>query len=354
MNDDQQTNSNDGPPKRSLIVFFNAGFGLLLVAILVGYACYVQVREGTAVVVTRFGEPVRSMTEPGPYFKLPWPVEDARHFDMRKRVFNTPYTATLTRDRRNVVLLTYVVWSITDPQLFLQSVGDETAASAKLDGMVTAAKNTLMGRYDLSALVSTDPQQIRTPEIESAIVEEVRGIAAEKFGIDIEQIGFKRIAYEQANVTAVLAQMRAEREAEAKQLRALGDKESRRIRDDAAVKSEEILREGRLGAGRIRGEAERAAAEIYAQAHRTDPEFYRYWRSLEALKKTLSQDATVVLRTDQGFFDLLTDPPRTPETRASNRGAADEPTDAGDRTFDTGSSRSPDRSGGPESGGGDE
>ncbi|MEM6366587.1 MAG: protease modulator HflC, partial [Planctomycetota bacterium] len=301
----------------------NVMVALALVTILSGYACYLQVREGTAAVVTRFGEPVRSIVEPGPYFKLPWPIEDSKIFDMRKRVFNTPYTATLTRDRRNVVLLTYVVWRIEDPPLFLQSVGDESVASAKLDGMVTAAKNTLMGRYDLSSLVSIDTNKIQTPEIESAILSEVRGVARQKFGIAIEQVGFKRIAYEQANVSAVLAQMRAEREAEAKQLRAEGDKQSRRIRDDAAVKSEEILSEGRLGAGRIRGEAERLAAEIYAKAHRTDPDFYRYWRSLEALKKTLGQDATVVLRTDQGFFDLLTDPPDTPNERSSDIPAAD-------------------------------
>ncbi|MEM7782897.1 MAG: protease modulator HflC [Planctomycetota bacterium] len=322
--DQQPSNSIADPPKRSKLgILSNAIVGLILVALLVGYTCYLQVREGTAVVVTRFGEPIRSITEPGPYFKLPWPIEDARTFDMRKRVFNTPYTATLTRDRRNVVLLTYVVWRIENPQLFLQSVGDETAASIKLDGMVTAAKNTLMGRYDLSSLVSIDPQKIRTPEIESAIVSEVKDVASGKFGIHVEQIGFKRIAYEEANVTAVLAQMRAEREAEAKQLRAEGDKESRRIRDDAAVKSEEILREGRLQAGQIRGEAERAAAEIYAKAHQTDPEFYRYWRSLEALKKTLGQDATVVLRTNQGFFDLLTNSPESPR-RNEGSGDSDE------------------------------
>lgn len=330
MNDKQQSETRGQPPKRTLAVLLNVVVALILVTSLVGYACYLQVREGSAAVVTRFGEPVRSIEEPGPYFKLPWPIEDARIFDMRKRVFNTPYTATLTRDRRNVVLLTYVVWQIEDPRRFLQSVGDETAASAKLDGMVTAAKNTLMGRYDLSALVSTDPEQIKTPEIEAEILTEVQGRAAEKFGIEIEQVGFKRIAYEEANVTAVLAQMRAEREAEAKQLRAEGDKESRRIRDEAAVKSEEILREGRLGAGRIRGEAERAAAEIYAKAHRTDPEFYRYWRSLEALKKTLGQDATVVLRTDQGFFDLLTDPPLTPRTGEENQSSPTTENEDGD------------------------
>jgi membrane protease subunit HflC len=312
VNEEQLTLTTEPPRRSKLAILFNIIVGLTLVTLLVGYMCYLQVREGTATVVTRFGEPVRSITEPGPYFKFPWPIEEARTFDMRKQVFNTPYTATLTRDRRNVVLLTYVVWQIEDPKLFLQSVGDVASASTKLDGMVTAAKNTLMGRYDLSALVSTDSQKIRTPQIESEIVADVKDIASEKFGINIEQVGFKRIAYEEANVTAVLAQMKAEREAEAKQLRAEGDKESRRIRDEASVKSEEILREGRLGAGKIRGEAEREAAEIYAKAHRTDPDFYRYWRSLEALKKTLGQEATVVLRTDQGFFDLLTNSPESP------------------------------------------
>lgn len=327
---EEQQNLTPEPFRRSkLAVLVNMLVGLVLVMLLVGYMCYLQVREGTAVVVTRLGEPVRTITEPGPYFKLPWPIENARSFDMRKQIFNTPYTATLTRDRRNVVLLTYVVWRVEDPKLFLQSVGDETAASTKLDGMVTAAKNTLMGRYDLSALVSTNAQQIRTPEIESAIVSEVKDVAADKFGINIEQVGIKRIAYEDANVVAVLEQMRAEREAEAKQLRAEGDKESRRIRDDAAVKSEEILREGRLGAGKIRGEAEREAAEIYAKAHRTDPEFYRYWRSLEALKKTLGQEATVVLRTDQGFFDLLTESPESPRTRREQQ-SPDKPSNGGD------------------------
>ena len=317
MNEELPSQDENQTPRSKLAILLNVVVGIFLVAILVGYACYLQVREGTATVVTRFGEPVRSITEPGPYFKLPWPIEDARTFDMRKRVFNTPYTATLTRDRRNVVLLTYVVWQIDDPEIFLQSVGNEAAASTKLDGMVTAAKNTLMGRYDLSALVSTDAEQIQTAKIESELLAEVKDTANDKFGIGVEQIGFKRIAYEQANVTAVLAQMRAEREAEAKQLRAEGDKESRRIRDDAAVKSEEILREGRLGAGRIRGEAERAASEIYAKAHRADPEFYRYWRSLEALKSTLGQEATVVLRTDQGFFDVLTSSPEAPKSNGN-------------------------------------
>ncbi|MEM6331124.1 MAG: SPFH domain-containing protein, partial [Planctomycetota bacterium] len=186
MSETPATEPGDPPQRGRLGVLFNVAVAATLVAVLIGYACYLQVREGTAAVVTRFGQPVRSLAEPGPYFKLPWPIEDARVFDVRKRVFNTPYTATLTRDRRSVVLLTYVVWRVEEPLRFLQAVGDESAAAVKLDGMVTAAKNTLMGRYDLSALVSINAEDIQTPEIEAAILRDVRGRAAEEFGIAIE------------------------------------------------------------------------------------------------------------------------------------------------------------------------
>lgn len=289
------------------------GLGISVFTLLVVYPCYVQVSEGTAVVVTRFGKPTRQLVKPGAYFKFPWPIEDTRIVDLRQHVFNTPYTATLTHDRRNVVLSTFVVWKVSDPLLFLQSAGTVEAVSAKIDGMVTAAKNTRMGGYDLSALVSTDPAQLQTERIEQQLLADVQQDALEKFGIEIRQIGINRIAYESSNVSAVLAQMKAEREAAAKQLRAIGEKDANAIRDDAVVRSEEILRDGRLEAGQIRADAEQKVSEIYAQAHLRDPEFYRYWRSLEALKRSLGSESTVILRTNEGFMDLLTNPPSTPQ-----------------------------------------
>ena len=189
------------------------------------------------------------------------------------------------------------------------------AAENKLDGMVAASKNFHLGRYDLSALVSTAPGDIKTGQIEEAILQDVRESAKEKFGLAVEQVGVKRIAYPEENIASVLEQMRAERQAEAGKLRAEGEKESQRIRDEALVRSEQIRREGREEAGRIIGGAEKEAAEIYARAHRLDPEFYRFWRSLQAIKKTLGAKATVILRTDQGFFDVLSSPPKSTEAK---------------------------------------
>jgi membrane protease subunit HflC len=281
--------------------------GLGVAGLLIASACCVPVPEGHAAVITRLGEPVREVLEAGPVWKLPWPIERAYVIDRRSRLFSTPYTATFTRDKRNVILLSYVVWRVEEPLLFLQAAGTPEQAERKLDGMVTAAKNVQLGRWDLAALVSTTPGAVQAEAIEAAILSDVRPTALAKLGVTVEQVGFKRIAFPEENVPAVLAHMRSERKAEAGKLRAEGEREAQAIRDDTLVRTEETLRQGREEAGKIRGRAEKDAAEIYAQVHRQDPEFYRFWRGLEAVKKVLGAKSTLILRTDQGFFDVLGD-----------------------------------------------
>ncbi|MDD4786788.1 MAG: protease modulator HflC [Pirellulales bacterium] len=306
-------------------VLLRIGLAATLVGLIVAYSMYFHVSEGNKAVVTRFGDPVRAIHQAGLAWKWPWPVERVHQIDVRRRLYNSPYTATLTRDQKNVILLSYAVWRVEDPLLFLQSLGTPEAAEQKLDGMVSASKNFHLGQYDLSALVSTTPGAIQTERIEEAILEDVAPSVLAKFGIAVEQIGIKRIAYPEENITTVLEQMRAERRAEAGKLRAEGEMEAQRIRDEVMVKSEEIRRQGREESGKIRGQAEKEAAEIYARAHSLDPEFYRFWRSLEAIKKTLGSKATVILRTDQGFFDVLSTPPKPPESPRSAPGASQAP-----------------------------
>lgn len=307
------TNTQEVPTIRKVSVaamFLRIGLAITVVGLIVAYSMYFHVSEGNNAVVTRFGDPVRAIHGAGLAWKWPWPIERVHQIDVRRRLYNSPFTATLTRDQKNVILLSYAVWRVENPLLFLQSLGTPEAAEQKLDGMVSASKNFHLGRYDLSALVSTTPGAIQTEQIEQAILDDVAPSALDKFGIAVEQVGIKRIAYPEENITTVLEQMRAERRAEAGKLRAEGEMEAQRIRDEVLVKSEEIRRQGREEAGKIRGQAEKEAAEIYATAHRLDPDFYRFWRSLEAIKKTLGSKATVILRTDQGFFDVLAEPPK--------------------------------------------
>ena len=298
---------------------FNVGLAIVIVGLLITYSMALQVSEGTNAVVTRFGDPIREVTEPGLHWKAPIPIEQAHVIDMRKRLYNTPYTETITRDKKNVIVRTYVVWRVEKPLLFLQSVGTADAAENKLKGMVTAQKNFHLGNYDLSSLVSTDPDKIRMGEIEKAILTGVKSDALNKFGIAVEQVGIKRVAFPPLNAQAALEAMRAERAAAANLLRAEGNRDANKIRYNAMAESAEIQREGRKNAGLILGKAQEEAATIYSEAHSLDPEFYQFWRSLEALKKTIGDKATIVLRTDEGLFQTLTTPPKLAPPKASKQ-----------------------------------
>lgn len=313
---DNQNDDQTARRKPALRIAAQVLLGVAVVALVLAYGSTFQVSEGHSAVVTRFGDPTRVIEQPGLRWKYPWPIETAHIIDVRNRFFNTPFTATFTRDRRNVVLLSYVVWAVDNPMLFFQSLGTPESAEQKLDGMVTAGKNLYFGRYDLTAIVSTEEENIRLEEIEGAILKDVREEALEKFGVSVQQVGVKRIAYPQENVSSVLAQMRAEREAEAQELRARGTKEAQRIRDEAMVRADQIVSEGKKESGDILGAAEKRSAEIYSQAHRLDPDFYRFWRSMEVIKKTLGARATVVLSNDQEPFSELfhANKPAVPES----------------------------------------
>jgi membrane protease subunit HflC len=280
----------------------------LILALAAVQGLYFQITEGKAAVVTRLGRPIREVKEAGPYFRLPWPIDEVFEIDMRKRIYNTPFLETLTRDKKSVVLVTYAIWRVGEPLKFLQAVGSIEAADRKLDGMILAAKNFCMGQYDLSALVSTNESDIKTLEMEKLILDQVKDKASEKLGIKVEQIAFKRIAFPIENASAVIEHMRSQRQVEADRLRAEGERAAQAVKNETLVQTELILREGREEAGRIRGEGEKTAAKIYADSYRKNPEFYKFWRSLEGMKKSLSNGkATLVLRSDQGVFSSLSD-----------------------------------------------
>jgi len=279
--------------------------GTMALAAIVFYASAVVVREGEAVLVTRFGRPMRAATSPGLHWKLPWPIDRGILLDMRRRVYETGHTEMLTRDKKNVIARTFVVWRIGDPLAFVQAIGDESGADAKLDGLLTNAAIGTLGGHDLSALVSTNPQDLQVDEMESELLASTAPVALHSYGVAIEQIRIERIALPEENVTAVFAQMRAERQQFAAKYRAEGEREASRIRSEAALEAAEIRAKGAEEEARIRGESAVRVARTYADAHRVDPQLYRFTRSLESIDKLLNINTSLILRTDSEPFNLL-------------------------------------------------
>jgi len=264
-----------------------------------------QLREGSVAIRLRLGRAVDVVETTGLHGKLPWPVDQIVFLDGRRRLLKTRHTEMLTRDKKNVILLSYVVWRISDPLRFYQSVGNIEAADSKLDGLVTNAKISVLGGFDLSALVSTKNDDLMTEEIESAILSDVVAKAGEEYGVHIEEVGFERLSLPESNTRFVFDQMRAERRQYAARYRAEGEREAQSIRSSTMLEVAEIRAEANEKAAHIRGEAEAEAARIYASAHRADPEFYRFTRSLDSMGKVLNEQTNIVLRTDSLPFKLL-------------------------------------------------
>jgi len=285
--------------------YLRAVVGSLALAAILYNAMAVVVREGQAVLVTRFGRPLRAATQAGLHWKLPWPIDQASLLDMRRRVYETGHTEMLTRDKKNIVARTFVVWRIGDPIAFTQAVGAESGAEGKLDGLLTNAAIGTLGGHDLSALVSTNPADLQTDQIEAELLASTAPAALRNYGVTIEQIRVERIALPQENVSAVFDQMRAERRQFATKFDAEGELEASRIRSEAELEAARIRAKGAEEQARIRGESAAQVAKTYADAHRVDPVLYRFTRSLESIDNLVKSNASLILRTDSEPFSLL-------------------------------------------------
>jgi membrane protease subunit HflC len=281
---------------------------LVIVTLIIASSVLVTVREGQVAVVTRFGAPLAVWREAGLHARWPWPIEHVWTIDGRHRLFNSRFAETLTRDKKNIVLRTFVVWSVGDPLTFLQAVGDLASAEDRLDGLVTNAKNAVLGRYELVALASTDPTRLQIPQIETDILTDVRATARERFGVEVHQVGLKQLGLPPETVPFVFEQMRTERRQFAARYRAEGEREAAALRSQTDLDAAKLRAEGAQKAAEIRARAEAQAARIYAEAQGRDPELYRFLRSLESLKTLLGKRTTVILRTDAAPFTLLSTP----------------------------------------------
>jgi modulator of FtsH protease HflC len=279
--------------------------GTLTLCAIVFSATAVVVKEGQAVLITRFGRPLRAATTPGLHWKLPWPIDGTISLDMRRRIYETGQTEMLTRDKKNIIARTFVVWRVGDALTFAQSIGGESGADAKLDGLLTNAAIGTLGGHDLSALVSTTPSDLQVDRIESELLASTAPLALHSYGVDIEQIRLERIALPEENVSAVFDQMRAERQQFAARYQAEGEQAASKIRSDAQLEAAQIRAKGTQEEARIRGESAAQVAKVYADAHRVDPELYRYTRSLDSLNKIITSNTSLILRTDSEPFSLL-------------------------------------------------
>jgi membrane protease subunit HflC len=256
-------------------------------------------------IVTFFGKPTRVVSEPGLHLKSP--LHTTITLDKRLLLYNPNPREYLTRDKKNMIVDTFICWKIIDPLDFYVTVNNVSKAQDYLNDLMNSQVSAILGEYDLSSLVSINPEEMKIDDISRKVEESCRQKARMDYSIEIASIELKQLILPQQNKQSVFDRMRAERQRIAKQYRAEGQEEAMKIRATADRECKLILSESFRKAEIIKGEGDAEAIRIYGDAYSQDLGFYKELRTLEAYPKILNEKTTVVLSSDSDFLKLLTE-----------------------------------------------
>jgi membrane protease subunit HflC len=267
------------------------------------YLTLFPVRETEFVMVTQFGRPVRTVTEAG--LNAKWPFQTAIYFDRRLRTYNPRPSEFLTRDKKNLVIENYVVWKIQDPDRFVQTVGDATAAEMRLHDIIWSGLSAALGAHDMDSIVGTAPDKVQTSAMLDNLAALTGRAALEQYGINVVDVRIKRLNLPEQNKQSVYARMRAERQRIARQYRAEGEEQALSIRAGADRQKEEILSLAYKQAESVKGQGDAESTRIYGQAYSKNPGFYKLLRTLESYRKVLDEKTTAILSSDSELLRVL-------------------------------------------------
>jgi membrane protease subunit HflC len=301
----------------------NLAIALFVALIVISLGLYLvsfQVRETESCLVTTFGKATDEdqITEPGLYFKWPFPIQQVHKFDSRMRVFETESEETRTAGGEPIIVSTYVVWKIARPLEFFNAIKTVTKAENELlRSRVRNVQNNAIGRHYFSEFVNSDQSKIKFKDIQDEMFADLQKAVAEaKFGVDIKTVGIKQVKVSKDVSTAVFGRMKAERTRRAKGIESAGEGEAIRIRTEANSKSTELLAAAEARAKRIRGKGDAEAAK-HMEKLEENVELAMLLRDLESLQKSLESRSTLVIPTDAAPFNLLKGMPKPPETKSN-------------------------------------
>lgn len=295
---------------------------VIIIGIIVLSSALYVVDETQQVVITEFGQPVgKPITRAGLYIKKPF-IQKVNYFDKRLLVWDGVPTQIPTRDKKYIWVDTTARWKIVDPLKFLQSVGSERRAQARLDDIIDSATRDKITSYPIAEIVRNSNREFITTEVfiqkeeeitniqkgREAISREILKEAAKvvpQYGIELVDVRIKRLNYVEDVRKKVYTRMISERKRVAEQYRSEGMGKKAEIEGMREKELQRITSEAYKKAEIIKGQADAKAAKIYADAYSKDPEFYSFLRTLESYQQVLNEKSLIILTTNSDFYKYI-------------------------------------------------
>ena len=292
--------------------------------LLLAWASIYTVSETEQVMRTQFGRPVGGVVaRPGIHLKLPF-IQDVHRFDKRWLEYDGDANEIPTRDKKYIWVDVYARWRISDPLRFYQAVRDERGGQSRLDDIVDGETRNAVASFDLIEIVRSSNRPFQVTEelagigsaeamarvatgrnqIAAIVLEKAARITPE-FGIELEDVRFRRINYVETVQQKVFERMVSERKRIAERSRSEGQGRAAEIRGQKERDMLAASSSGYKSAQELKGAADAQATSIYANAYGRDPELYQFLKSMETLDATMDEKAWLVLSTDSELLKYL-------------------------------------------------
>lgn len=303
---------------------------LALVAFVLMSSIY-TVNEVQQMIITQFGKPVgEPIVTAGLKVKIPF-IQEVNPIDKRILEWDGAPSDMPTKDKLYISVDLFARWRIVDPLQYFLRLRDERSAQSRLDDILGSETRNAVAKHELIEIIRTTKDRIplRDSMLTGAqqdlkmgslvpinkgrqLVEaEIFSAAAEKvkvFGIELLDIRFKRINYNQSVRPKIYDRMISERRQIAERFLSEGNGEAARIRGNRIRDLNKIQSEAYREVEEIRGVADAKATEVYAEAYNQSAEsveFYEFTRTMQSYQAIFADKTTIVLSTDSDLFKYL-------------------------------------------------
>jgi membrane protease subunit HflC len=289
------------------------------------------VSEVEQVIITQFGKPVgEPVTSAGLKVKMPF-IQDVNPIDKRVLEWDGSPSDMPTKDKLYISVDLFARWRITDPLQYFLRLRDERSAQSRLDDILGSETRNAVAKHELIEIIRTTKDRVPLRDAlltdverdldmgalvpiqkgRKLVEQEIFAEASEKvrvFGIELLDIRFKRINYNESVRPKIYDRMISERRQIAERFLSEGNGEAARIRGNRVRDLNKIQSEAYREVEEIRGAADAKATEIYAGAYNQSPEaasFYEFTRTMQSYKFIIGENTTLVLSTDSDLFKFL-------------------------------------------------
>lgn len=303
---------------------------LAVAALMVVSGALYTVDETKQVIITQFGKPVGDpKTEAGLKFKIPF-IQQVNPVDKRILEWDGSPSNMPTKDKLYIAVDLFARWRIVDPLQYFLRLRDERSAQSRLDDILGSETRNAVAKHELIELVRTTRgrQPLRDASLSEAdldtlgglvpiskgralVEEEIYAAAAPKvevFGIELTDIRFKRVNYNESVRPKIYDRMISERRQIAERFRSEGNGEAARINGNRERELSRIRSEAYRAVEEIRGDADAKATGLYAEAYNQSDEsvdFYEFQKTMDMYRTVLDDNSTLIMSTTSEAFEYL-------------------------------------------------